>query len=166
MQRRLTSIRDTPNFRQSRPAIPVNLRCISTPGGTHSGCRFSFRMSYSPFTCRADVASDMKVRLRHRSLCAGPAVDLVLLDMYPDGGAAGLPKGLAPERLHEAIAQLREPPGVWSARELAERLGSSRVTPVATSSTSSRSAWWCVPCGTAAAGVPRWSTGASTPRGR
>jgi hypothetical protein len=53
----------------------------------------------------------MKVRLRHRSLCAGPAVDLVLLDMYlPDGGAAGLPKGLAPERLHEAIAQLREPP--------------------------------------------------------
>jgi hypothetical protein len=109
----------------------------------------------------------MKVRLRHRSLCAGPAVDLVLLDMYlPDGGAAGLPKGLAPERLHEAIAQLREPPGVWSARELAERLGSSRVTPVATSSTSSRSAWWCVPCGTAAAGVPRWSTGASTPRGR
>jgi hypothetical protein len=23
MQRRLTSIRDTPNFRQSRPAIPV-----------------------------------------------------------------------------------------------------------------------------------------------
>jgi hypothetical protein len=30
MQRRLTSIRDTPNFRQSRPAIPVNLRCIST----------------------------------------------------------------------------------------------------------------------------------------
>ena len=42
--------------------------------------------------------------------------------MYlPDGGAAGLPKGLAPERLHEAIAQLREPPGVWSARELASR---------------------------------------------
>jgi len=28
-----------------------------------------------------------------------------------DGGAAGLPKGLARERLHEAIAQLREPPG-------------------------------------------------------
>jgi response regulator of citrate/malate metabolism len=86
-------------------------------------------MSHSPFTCRADVAYDVKVRLRQRSLCDGPAVDLVLLDMYlPDGGAAGLPKGLAPERLHEAIAQLREPPGVWSARELAERLGSSRVT--------------------------------------
>jgi len=39
----------------------------------------------------------MKVRLRQRSLCAGLAVDLVPLDMYlPDGGAAGLPKGLAP----------------------------------------------------------------------
>ena len=39
-----------------------------------------------------------------------------------------LPKGLTAERLTEVMDQLRQPPGVLSARELAERLDSSRVT--------------------------------------
>jgi len=43
-------------------------------------------------------------------------------------GPDALPKGLTPERLQETMVELRLPPGVLSARELAERLDSSRVT--------------------------------------
>src|SRR5215207_7688643 len=123
-------------------------------------------MSHSPFTCRADVAYDMKVRLRQRSLCDGPAVDLVLLDMYlPDGGAAGLPKGLAPNGCTRRSPSCGSPPACGRPGSSPSASAARGSLPVATSSTSSRSASPCVPCGTAAAGVPRWSTGASTSRG-
>lgn len=55
-------------------------------------------------------------------------VDRMLGSLRVVTGDGALPKGLTSERLHDVMHELREPPGVLSARELAERLDSSRVT--------------------------------------
>lgn len=55
-------------------------------------------------------------------------VDRMLGSLRVATSDGALPKGLTGERLHEAMDHLRTPPGVLSARELAERLDSSRVT--------------------------------------
>lgn len=55
-------------------------------------------------------------------------VDRMLGSLRVATSAGALPKGLTAERLHEAMDQLRHSPAALSARELAERLDSSRVT--------------------------------------
>jgi response regulator of citrate/malate metabolism len=55
-------------------------------------------------------------------------VDRMLGSLRVATSDGALPKGLTAERLHEAMDHLRTSPGVLSARELAERLDSSRVT--------------------------------------
>jgi response regulator of citrate/malate metabolism len=55
-------------------------------------------------------------------------VDRMLGSLRVATSDGALPKGLTAERLHEAMDHLRTPPGVLSARELAEKLDSSRVT--------------------------------------
>ena len=55
-------------------------------------------------------------------------VDRMLGSLRVATSDGALPKGLTADRLKEAMDHLRCPPGVLSARELAERLDSSRVT--------------------------------------
>jgi response regulator of citrate/malate metabolism len=55
-------------------------------------------------------------------------VDRLLGSLRVVTSDAALPKGLTAERLREVMDHLRPAPGVLSARELAERLDSSRVT--------------------------------------
>ncbi len=50
-------------------------------------------------------------------------VDRMLGSLRVATSDGALPKGLTAERLHEAMDHLRTPPGVLSARELAEKLG-------------------------------------------
>jgi response regulator of citrate/malate metabolism len=55
-------------------------------------------------------------------------VDRMLDTLRPSAAATSLPKGMSPETLQQVTATLRDHPSAMSASEVAEAVGSSRVT--------------------------------------
>ena len=109
MQRRLTSLRDTPKSGQSSPAIPVNLHCISTTTIVIPG---SFTSGTNHFA-HAGHAADDAVAAAYEQHYGGLMDDVSrkLADLLPDDADAGevarqigrvvdLPKGKRPFRIY------------------------------------------------------------------